>query len=362
MDIFLEMSKRFFRNGLHFFNDPSVGLRCIIAVHNRRPKGYGAALGGVRMAAYNNIEEATYDVLRLAQGMTFKNLLADLPVGGGKAVILYNEGFCGDKEKRQNILSAFARCVDGLKGDYITAPDAGTNVSDMLEIGRHTKYVVGLLDPSPYTARGVLAGIKVGAKHLWGNDSLKGKKVLIQGAGKTGSALAGLLHMEGSQLIISDINIEIMMKVCEEYKAIHCHPEDIFNMDADIFAPCARGAIINNKTIHHVIKNFKMVCGAANNQLEFGKEHGRQLKNAGILYLPDFVVNCGGVITSHYELINGYEKAERDSDFISRKVEEQVTKQITTVLENSKAGNVLATNEVAEEMALKILANEEKSD
>lgn len=361
MDIFQEMSERNFKGGLHYYTDTTVGLRCIIAIHNTRPFRRNAALGGVRMGVYKNRHDAEYDVLRLARGMTLKNLVAGIDVGGGKAVIILNHPLKGPEgaRKKEKILLAFGEKVEQLSGMYITAPDAGTNSVDMEVIKKATSYVVGMVDPSPRTALGVYTAMKIGAQYLWGTDSLKEKRVLIQGAGKTGSILAGLLAEEDAQLIISDVDVEKMDVFCRRYGALHCLPEDVFNMDADIFAPCALGGIVNAHTIHHIIAHFKMICGAANNQLEVSKIHGRQLKEGDVLYLPDFVVNSGGVIASHYELAENIQWVHDHGDDINARVREQVAQQVDAILRKSAGERFLATSEIAEKLALDILAHEE---
>ncbi|PIP73274.1 MAG: hypothetical protein COW88_02695 [Candidatus Lloydbacteria bacterium CG22_combo_CG10-13_8_21_14_all_47_15] len=361
MDIFPEMAQRGFEGGLHYYTNSQVGLRCIIAIHHTRPSRYGSALGGVRMCVYRSQQEAEYDVLRLARGMTLKNLVAGIDVGGGKAVILLNQPLKGAEgaRKKERILRAFGENVERLHGEYITAPDAGTNSSDMKIIGETTGFVVGLVDPSPRTATGVYTAMKVGAEHLWRTDSLKGKRVLIQGAGKTGKILAALLAEEEAQLIISDVDIPEMDAVCKRYDALHCLPEDVFNMDADIFAPCALGGIVNDNTIHHIIAHFAMVCGSANNQLGISKTHGRQLKEGGVLYLPDFVVNSGGVIASYCELTHGVDWIYEHADDIDARVQSQVAGQVMTILRKSSGEKFLATSEIAEKIALEILSYEE---
>lgn len=276
-----------------FVTDEPSGLRAIIAIHNTT---LGPALGGCRMYPYASEAEALRDVLRLSRGMTFKAAAANLQLGGGKAVII------GDPrtQKTAALLQAMGTAVDRLGGRYITAEDVGTSVEDFGELYKKTKHVVGLPvalggtgDPSPTTALGVYYGLEAATRHRWGEAQLAGKTVAVQGLGNVGWHLCGLLHTAGAKLIVSDVNAERVSNAVSTFGATSVPPESIYSAKADIFAPCAMGAIVNDETLPQL--QAKIVGGAANNQLALD-HHGDQLKARGILYAPDFVINAGGMI------------------------------------------------------------------
>jgi leucine dehydrogenase len=277
-------------------SDPSVGYRGIIAIHSTT---LGPALGGTRFWSYATDEEAIIDALRLARGMTYKNAVAGLNLGGGKSVII------GDNRttSREMIFRAHGRFVESLGGRYVTAEDVGTSTSDMDFVHMETDYVTGLAgksgDPSPVTAHGVFRAIQASAKHRWGSDALTGKTVAIQGCGHVGYYLAKELHEAGAKLIVTDIDAERVKQVVQELGARAVEPGEIYGVKADIFAPCALGAIINDKTIPQL--KVEIVAGAANNQL-LEERHGDALDERGILYTPDYVANAGGVINVYSEL------------------------------------------------------------
>ncbi|HWT03947.1 MAG TPA: Glu/Leu/Phe/Val dehydrogenase [Pyrinomonadaceae bacterium] len=270
--------------------DPAANYRGIIAIHNT---SLGPALGGTRLWNYSSDWEALADVLRLARGMTYKNALAGLPLGGGKSVI-FAPTHGADREK---LFRAHGRFVETLKGRYITAEDVATTPADMGCVSLETKHVVGLLgrsgDPSPVTARGVFRGLLAAANYCWGADDLAGKVVALQGCGSVGYHLAGELHRAGARLVVTDIEPERVGKVVREFGAEAVAPEDIYDVRADIFAPCALGGVINDQTLARL--KVDIVAGAANNQL-LEDRHGEALAVRGILYAPDYVVNAGGVI------------------------------------------------------------------
>ena len=288
-----------------FCHDKTVGLRVIIAIHDTT---LGPALGGCRMWPYGSEDEALKDVLRLSRGMTYKAAAAGLNLGGGKAVII------GDPKamKSEAFFRSFGRFVDGLGGRYITAEDVGTSVSDMEWVRVETNYVTGIDeviggsgDPSPVTALGVFYGIKACAQHRWGSEDLQGKTVAIQGVGHVGYYLAKDLHSAGAKLIVTDIDEKKTTRVEEEFDARVVGTEDIYTVDANIFAPCALGGVINDQTLEGF--PFAIIAGGANNQLEHEEKHGELLKNRDILYAPDYVINAGGLINVANE-IEGYHR------------------------------------------------------
>ncbi|MEA2761990.1 MAG: leucine dehydrogenase [Gemmatimonadaceae bacterium] len=271
-------------------SDPSVGYRGILAVHSTK---LGPALGGTRFWQYATDEEAITDALRLSRGMTYKNAVAGLKLGGGKSIII------GDNKTkdREKIFRAHGRFVDSLGGRYITAEDVGTSTRDMDYVHMETGHVAGLAgksgDPSPVTAHGVFRAVQASANRMWGSDSLEGKCVAIQGCGSVGTYLAKELHEAGAKLIVSDIDAAKAARVAKLTGAEIVEGDAIFLAEADIFSPCALGGIINDNTIP-MLKAY-IVAGGANNQL-LEPRHGDELQRLGILYTPDYVANAGGVI------------------------------------------------------------------
>jgi len=287
-----------------FCQDQASGLKAIIAIHDTT---LGPALGGLRMWNYASEEEALTDVLRLAKGMTYKNAAAGLNLGGGKAVIIGN----AKTDKSEAMFRAFGRYVQSLSGRYITAEDVNTTVADMDFIHMETDYVTGVSpafgssgNPSPVTAYGVYRGMKAAAKWKFGSDSLAGKTVAVQGVGNVAYNLCRHLHEEGAHLVVTDINEEALKRAETDFGATVVKPDEIYAVDCDIFAPCALGAVINDKTIPML--KAQIVAGAANNQLAEDR-HGDMLEERGILYAPDFVINAGGVINVADEL-EGYNR------------------------------------------------------
>lgn len=288
-----------------YCNDNATGLKAIIAIHNTV---LGPSLGGTRMWNYNNEMEALTDVLRLSRGMTYKSSVAGLNLGGGKAVII------GDAKKIKNeaLLRRFGKFVDSLGGKYITAEDVAMSSRDMEIIHMETEYVSGLPenmggsgDPSPVTAYGVYVSMKASAKEVWGSDKLSGKKVLVQGIGHVGEVLVSHLTKDGAKVYINDISEERLKEVAAKYKAEVVSADKMFDLDIDVYAPCALGATVNDDTLAKL--KCKIICGAANNQLLNEKVHGEAVGKQGILYAPDFVVNAGGIINVYYEL-EGYNR------------------------------------------------------
>ena len=277
-------------------HDKSSGYRGIIAIHDTT---LGPALGGTRFWNYASDEEAITDALRLARGMTYKNAVAGLNLGGGKSVII------GDNRttNREMIFRAHGRFVDSLGGRYVTAEDVGTGTLDMDFVHMETNYVAGLQnasgDPSPVTARGVFRAMQATARFRWGSDDLNGRTVAIQGCGNVGFNLARELSAVGARLIVADIDAERVKRVAEVTGARAVSVEEILDQDADILAPCALGGGLNDDTIPKL--RVELVVGAANNQL-LEDRHGDMLEERGIIYAPDYVVNAGGVINVYGEL------------------------------------------------------------
>jgi leucine dehydrogenase len=289
-----------------FCSSPEVGLRAIIAVHSTV---LGPGLGGVRMWPYASTDEALTDVLRLSRGMTYKAAAAGLHLGGGKAVIL------GDpkQDKSEALLRTFGRYVESLGGLYITAEDVGTDMEDMEQILTETRWVTGISpaqggggDPSPVTAFGVLQGIKAAAAWQLGSPRLAGRSVAIQGLGSVGFALARYLKKdEGAQVLAADLDPERAGRARDELGVELLAPADILEAECDVLAPCALGAVLDDRTIPRL--RCKIVAGAANNQLADEERHGQALHDRGILYAPDFVLNAGGLINVYSEL-TGYNR------------------------------------------------------
>ncbi len=295
MEIFELMSEREHEQ-LVFWNEPVLGYKGIIAIHDTT---MGPALGGTRFWNYETESEAIVDALRLARGMTYKAAITGLNLGGGKSVII------GDNrtKDREMIFRAHGRAVESLGGRYITAEDVGTSPDDMEFVHMETEYVSGIPgrsgDPSPVTAYGTYRGIKACAAHRYGDDSLEGKHVAVQGAGHVGFYLCQDLAAEGAKITITDIDSERVQRVVDETGAKAVEPDEIYGVDADVFAPCALGAVVNDDTIDQF--KFDIVAGAANNQLA-RSHHGEALKERGILYAPDYVINAGGLINVYGEL------------------------------------------------------------
>ena len=290
-----------------FCQDQKTGLKAIIAIHST---ALGPALGGTRMWKYNNELEALNDVLRLSRGMTFKASISGLDLGGGKAVII------GDAktEKTDDLMRRFGKFVETLSGNYITAEDVGMTTHDMEMIREETKHVTGIPqsmggsgDPSPVTAYGVYMGMKASAMYKWGSDDLKGKKIAVQGIGNVGENLVKYLSEEGSVIYINDISKEQLNKVAAKYGATIVEGDAIYDIDMDIYAPCALGASVNDYTLSRL--NCEIIAGAANNQLADEVKHGQMVMDMGIIYAPDFLINAGGLI-SVYSEIKGYDQKE----------------------------------------------------
>ncbi len=290
-----------------FCQDQLTGLNAIIAIHSTT---LGPALGGTRMWNYSNELEALNDVLRLSRGMTFKASISGLELGGGKAVII------GDakKEKTDGLMRRFGEFVDTLNGHYVTAEDVGMTPHDMEMIRQTTSHVSGIPksmggsgDPSPVTAYGVFMGMKASAKYKWGSDDLSGKKILVEGVGHVGMNLVKLLSKEGAIIYSTDISEERLSIAASDYGAIIVDKYEAYEMDIDVYAPCALGASVNDYSLGRL--NCEIIAGAANNQLADEQRHGQIILDKGIVYAPDFLINAGGLVSVYSEL-KGYDFAE----------------------------------------------------
>lgn len=286
-----------------FCSDKKSGLKSIIAVHDTT---LGPALGGCRMWQYVNEGTALMDALRLSRGMTYKAAISGLNLGGGKAIII------GDSAtlKSERLMRRFGRFVNNLGGKYITAEDVGMTTRDMEYVRMETPHVVGVPehlggsgDPSPITAHGVLVGMKAALKHQYGLDDLSGKRIGLQGLGHVGEYLLELLVKEKAIVTVTDIDQNKCVEISKRYNVNVVKPNEIYEQDIDVFAPCALGAILNNETIEKL--KCKVIAGSANNQLADEMYHGNLIKDKGILYAPDFLINAGGLINVYSEM-HGY--------------------------------------------------------
>lgn len=332
---------------LSFFHDKESGLKAFIAVHDT---SLGPAAGGCRMWNYENEMDALNDALRLSRGMSYKNAMAGLPLGGGKAVIMANS----KTDKSDALFKAFGRSIDSLNGAYITAEDVGVTTQDMQIVATETKFVAGLPegehasgDPSPFTARGIYNGIKACVKYKLGKDSLDGLTVAVQGVGHVGRYLCEHLHGDGVKLLVSDIVQENLDVAVEKFGATIVAPDEILAVDADVFSPCALGAILNNDTIPQL--NVPIVAGGANNQLANDSD-GLSMMERGILFAPDYVINAGGIINVCGETTGDY-----DLNWVNKKVD-NIYSTLTHIFERADAES-RPTNIVADEMAEEIIAS-----
>ncbi len=327
-----------------FCRDVESGLKAIISIHST---ALGPAVGGCRMWEYNSDEGALIDALRLSRGMSYKNALAGLKMGGGKSVIIGNS----KTMKSEALFRAFGRFIENLNGQYISAEDVGINPDDMAVVHKETNHVVGLEgksgDPSPVTAYGVFKGMKAAVKHRLGRDDLEGLKVAVQGLGHVGYYLCEHLKNEGAQLIVTDINKESIDRVVNNLGATAVDIDDIYSQDVDVYAPCALGATINDVTLPQL--KCSIVAGAANNQLAEDR-HGDILKQKGILYTPDYVINAGGIINVSFEhQEGGYKKQDA-----LNKVDE-IYGTLTEIFSAAESEGK-TTNVVADELARKRIA------
>lgn len=310
-----------------FCSNKAIGLKAIIAIHNTT---LGPSLGGVRMINYSSIDKAINDVLNVSKAMTYKASISGLNFGGSNCTII------GDPttQKSELLLKEVGKSINNLGGMFYAIQDAGTNQEDMKILKKETKYVTGLSkqdggsgDPSSFTAYGVLVGMKACAKKKWGNDSLKGKKVSIQGAGNVASSLCKLLIDEGAEIYVCDINNDKLLKLSKSIKYTVVHPDEIYDVDADIFSPNALGGILNEDTIKRL--KVEIIAGGANNQLNEEINDGQQLLEKGILYAPDYVISAGGLISIANEIEGN------NSDTTKQKVSE-IYNTITNIFSRSE--------------------------
>lgn len=330
-----------------FFHDEKTGLRAIIAVHNTN---LGPALGGCRMWAYETDEQALKDVLRLSRGMTYKAAVADLPLGGGKSVII------GDarKNKTPEMIRAMGRAIETFRGRYIGGEDVGTTVDDMNLMHRETAHVVGtahdgqgLGDPSPTTAYGVYVGLKAAVKHRLGIHSVRGMKVAVQGLGNVGYNLCKLLAKDGAQLFVTDVQADRVDAAVREFGATPVSLEGIYAVDAQVFAPCALGGVLNDETIPRL--QARVIAGAANNQLAEAR-HGDLMQHMKMLYAPDYVINSGGLINCYYEYISRAGKLADRATVLAHT--DRIGPMVETIFRRAETDGVstaLAADRVAEQ-------------
>jgi leucine dehydrogenase len=330
-----------------YCNDKATGLKAIIAIHNTV---LGPALGGTRMWSYVSEQEALTDVLRLSRGMTFKASISGLNLGGGKAVII------GDAKSLKNeaLLRRFGKFVNSLHGKYITAEDVNMKTADMEYIHMETPYVTGLPesmggggDPSPVTAYGVYMGMKAAARKAFGHDSLSGRRIAVQGVGQVGMHLVQYLVKEGAEVFVTDLSAEKVKRIAQEFGVTAVAQDDIYDADADIFAPCALGATINDETIARL--KCSVIAGAANNQLKDEMRHGYMLMDRSIIFAPDFLINAGGLMNVYHEFRGNYNR---------KRVMEQTEKIYDTclgILDHADAERV-STQEAAIRLAEKRIA------
>lgn len=325
-----------------FASDARTGLRAIVALHST---ARGPAAGGCRMWRYTSGDEAVADALRLSRGMSYKNAMADLPLGGGKAVII------GDprRDKTPELLEAFARVVESLGGRYVTAEDVGTTAADMEVIARVTGYVSGLRrraggaggDPSPWTALGTFLGIKTAVKFRLGRQTLEGVRVAVQGTGGVGYHLCRLLTAEGARVHAADVRTEALDRVVSEFGVTPVAAETILFEPVDVIAPCALGAVLNATTIPRL--EAPIVAGSANNQLATADD-GVRLHAAGVLYAPDYVINAGGIISVAREYLGGATEEQVESEV------RRIADRLLEIFERSRREN-RPTSAVADQLA-----------
>lgn len=326
-----------------FCYDKETGLKAIIAIHSLV---LGPALGGTRMWNYKTEEDALTDVLRLSRGMTYKAAITGLDLGGGKAVIIGNSR----KDKTPEMMQRYGRFINTLNGNYITAEDVGTSPKDMIEIKKETKYVTGVPegmggsgDPSPITAYGTYMGMKAAVKEVYGKDSLNGKSVAVQGVGHVGQSLVELLCKENAKVYVCDINEDNLKAVTSKHNVKVVSPEAVYDLDVDIYSPCALGSTINTETLNKL--RCTIIAGAANNQLANEEIHGKMIMEKGIVYAPDFLINAGGLVNVASEILNYSRKK-------IMKITENIYKTTYQIFQKSKEKNI-STSSAAIELAQK---------
>ena len=343
-----EIIEKYGHEQIIYCSNKESGLKAIIAIHDTT---LGPAIGGTRMLNYSSDEDALKDVLRLSRGMTYKAAVAGLNLGGGNSVIIADP----QMQKRELLFRTFGKFIDGLAGRYITAEDVGTDVRDMEYVKMETRYATGISkslggsgDPSPVTAYGVYIGMKACANEKWGSDSLRGRKIAVQGAGQLARFLCEHLYNEGAEIYITDINEEKVKRVLESVKAFVVKPDEVYDLDVDIFSPSALGGIVNDDTISRF--KCEIIAGGANNQLDDEDKHGKMLMDKNILYAPDYVINSGGLINVANEL-EGYrqDRAMKQAETIYG-----IVKNILNISKEQKIPTHAASNKRAEERLSRI--------
>ena len=331
---------------LHFVTDARSGLRAIVALHSTH---LGPAAGGTRMWHYADDRDALTDALRLSRGMSYKNAMAGLPLGGGKAVVLAD----ANRTKTPEMLAAFGRAIDRLGGNYVTAEDVGMSVADMIAVREQTKFVAGLPvaggevggDPGPHTSLGVFLGIKAAVRRILGRDSLAGLHIALQGAGSVAGGVARLAAAEGARLSIADVDAARAQKLAAETDGTVASTDTILGLEADVVSPCALGAILTAETIAEL--KAPIVAGGANNQLATPQD-GERIAARGILYAPDYVINAGGIINVSTEYVG-----DGDASLVRRRIDaipdrlEQIWAEAAATASNPAA--------VADAMAQKLI-------
>lgn len=327
--------------GVHVFNDTKSGLRAVIAVHNTH---LGPSAGGTRLWSYADTNDAITDALRLSKAMSYKNAMAGLELGGGKGVIIRPETHFD----RSALFVAYGRAVNSVGGQYITAEDVGVSPDDMRIIKTQTNFVAGLDegpaasgDPSPVTAEGVFRSIKVAVRHAMGLESLNGLRVAVQGLGHVGYSLCEHLHRDGAHLIVTDINKAVLERAKVEFGAVIVEPDEIHAVTADVFAPCALGGAISETSLPDI--RASIIAGAANNQLA-SADMGEALRQRGILYAPDYVVNAGGIINVAAEVSGFY-----DENWVKSKLDTLEVTLKTIFVRAAEQG--VSTHQIADDMA-----------
>ncbi len=343
MDVLKEMHREGHEQVV-FCHDGASGLRAIIAIHSTV---LGPAVGGVRMWPYASPDEALRDVLRLSRAMTYKAALAGLPLGGGKAVVIGNPA----RQKTEGLLRALGRAIDGLHGRYLTAEDVGMTVADMEIIRKETRYVTGTSqkrggsgDPSVLTAKGVFHGIEACLREVFGDPSVRNRTVAIQGVGKVGYHLAELLATAGARLLVADIDAPRAVLARREFEAWRVEPEEILESECDVLSPCALGGVLTRKTIPKL--RCRAVAGSANNQLEEPADAAR-LKDRGIIYAPDYVVNAGGIINISVGLQGGRKKYD---PALAERLIQDIPLTLQRVFERARARGI-TTARAADDLA-----------
>jgi len=337
---------------VHVVRDRKSGLTAIIAVHSTH---LGPGAGGTRFWHYPNPKDGLRDALRLSRGMSYKNAMAGLPMGGGKAVILADEA----RTKTPELLAAFGDAVEGLNGRYVTAEDVGISEADMVAVSQRTAHVSGLPvagqgsaggDPGPFTSYGIYLGIKAAVQHRLGADSMAGVRVAVQGTGSVGGGVARLLAKDGALLTLADINKDSVTALAQELGAEVVVPQAIMKTPCDVFSPNALGAILDEESIAQL--DAQIVAGGANNQLA-RSAHGQALFERGILYAPDYVINAGGIISVATEYLARREGRTGSVDDVNALIE-QIPDRLVRIWQASEQG-ATSPDVVADRMAQELI-------